>query len=47
MGVVVGVNKAIHHMVIVLKCLSVFAYRVKSWVRNNLVPGDGGGGGGG
>ena len=33
-------------MVIVVKCLTVFAYRVKSWVRKNLVPGDGGGGGG-
>ena len=34
-------------MVIVVNYLSVFAYRVKSWVRKNLVPGDGGGGGGG
>jgi hypothetical protein len=34
-------------MVIVVNYLSVFAYRVKSWVRKNLVPGDGGEGGGG
>ena len=32
-------------MVIGVNYLSVFAYRVKSWVRKNLVPGDGGEGG--